>query len=61
VELFDVYQGEKLGKGNKNLAFSIVYQADKTLISEEVDEIQKGLIKKLEEKFEARVRKFLIL
>jgi phenylalanyl-tRNA synthetase beta chain len=58
VELFDVYQSEKLGLGNKNLAFSIIYQADKTLTTEEVDEIQKGLINKMEEKFVAKIRDF---
>lgn len=58
AELFDVYQGGKLGEKNKNLAFHIVYQADRTLVSEEVDKLQKGLIKKLEEKFGAKVRDF---
>lgn len=58
AELFDVYQNEKLGKKMKNVAFHIVYQADRTLTSEEVDELQKGLIKRMEEKFEAKVRDF---
>lgn len=58
VELFDVYQGEKLGHGKKNLAFHIIYQADKTLTSEEVDKMQKELVKKLEKKFGAKIRNF---
>jgi phenylalanyl-tRNA synthetase beta chain len=58
VELFDIYQGEKIGKGNKNLAFHIIYQAEKTLTSEEVDQWQNDLIKKIEERFEAKVRNF---
>jgi phenylalanyl-tRNA synthetase beta chain len=58
VELFDVFQSEKLGKGNKNIAFNIIYQADKTLTAAEVDEIQAGLIKKIETKFEAKMRNF---
>lgn len=58
AELFDVYTGQKLGLGKKNLAFHIIYQADKTLTSEEVDEIQKGLIKKVADKFEAKIRDF---
>ncbi len=58
VELFDVYQGEKLGRGKKNLAFHIIYQADKTLTSQEIDKLQKGLIKALERKFEAKIRDF---
>lgn len=58
VELFDVYQGEKLGKGMKSLAFHVVYQANKTLTSTEVDEMQEGLLKRMEEKFEAKIRDF---
>ncbi len=58
VELFDVYQGEKLGRNKKSLAFHIIYQADRTLITEEVDELQKGLVKFLEKKLGARVRDF---
>lgn len=58
AELFDVYEGEKLGKGKKNLAFHIIYQAEKTLTAEEVDKMQAGLINRLGEKFGAKVRDF---
>lgn len=58
VELFDEYHGEGIGKNKKSLAFHIVYQAEKTLVSKEVDEIQNELIKDLEDKFEAKVRDF---
>jgi len=58
VELFDVYQGDKLGEDKKSLAFHIIYQADKTLTSEEVDEVQEKLIKHLEKEFEAKIRDF---
>lgn len=58
VELFDVYQGEKVGIGNKSLAFHISYQADKTLAGLEVDAIQADLLKKMEEKFEAKIRDY---
>jgi len=58
AELFDVFQGEKLGENKKNLAFHIIYQTDRTLTSEEVDRLQQGLIKKLEKKFGAKIRNF---
>lgn len=58
VELFDVYQGDKLGPDKKSLAFHLVYQADKTLTSQEVDQIQEELVKYLEDKFEAKIRNF---
>lgn len=58
AELFDVYQGDKLGAGKKSLAFHIIYQADKTLISGEVDEVQDKLIKHLEKEIGAKIRDF---
>jgi phenylalanyl-tRNA synthetase beta chain len=59
VELFDVYQGEKLGKKEKSLAFHITYRSEeRTLQAKEVDELQQELFEKLKEKFEARVRDF---
>ncbi len=58
ADLFDVYQGDKLGQGKKSLAFHIIYQADKTLTSEEVDEVQGKLVKHLEKEFKAKVRDF---
>ncbi|MDD2257954.1 MAG: phenylalanine--tRNA ligase subunit beta [Patescibacteria group bacterium] len=59
VELFDTYQGGQLGEDKKSLAFHLSYQAeDRTLRSEEVEEIQKELVKYLEEKFSAQIRNF---
>ena len=59
VELFDIYQGEKLGQNKKNLAFHIIYQAiDRTLTSEEVDKVQEELIKYLKKKLRAKIRDF---
>ena len=58
VDLFDVYHGEKIGIGNKNLAFHVIYQTDKTLTARDVDDIQKNLIKKLEKRFEAKIRDY---
>ena len=58
IDLFDIYEGEELPEGKKNLAFHIIYQAkDKTLSSEEIDEIQKKIIKTLEKIPEWQVRK----
>lgn len=59
AELFDVYSGSKLDKGDKSLAFHLTYQAeDRTMTSVETDEIHEGLVKRLAEKFEARLRGF---
>jgi len=56
VELFDVFEGGNLGTGKKSLAFHIAYQAEKTLTSAEVDNIQTELVNHLKEKFEAVLR-----
>lgn len=58
AELFDVYEGGKIGEDKKSLAFHLVYQAEKTMTSEEVDKIQAGLIERLENKFNAKIRNF---
>jgi len=58
VDLFDIYEGEELPEGKKNLAFHIIYQAkDRTLSSKEIDELQNKIIKALEEEPEWTVRK----
>lgn len=59
VKLFDVFEGDKLGKNKRNLAFHIIYQAkDRTLTAEEIDKVQEKLIKNLKNKFEAQIRNF---
>ena len=58
IDLFDIYEGEELPGGKKNLAFHIIYQAeDRALSSKEIDEIQEKIIKTLEEEQEWEVRK----
>jgi len=58
VDLFDIYEGEEIPEGKKNLAFHIIYQsADRTLSSKEIDEIQEKIIKACQEEPEWEVRK----
>ncbi len=58
VDLFDMYEGEGIPEGKKNLAFHIIYQAeDRTLINEEVNKIHKGIICALERREGWEVRK----
>jgi len=59
VELFDVYSGQNLEANKKSMAFHILYQSDeRTLNHEEIEKIQKNLIKALQEKFNAHIRDF---
>ena len=58
VDLFDMYEGRELPDGMKSLAFHITYQSEeKTLKSEEVDELHNAVTKILEENPEWEVRK----
>ena len=58
VELFDIYEGEELPAGKKNLAFHIIYQAeDRTLTSEEIDNVQNKIIRSIEKEKGWEVRK----
>jgi phenylalanyl-tRNA synthetase beta chain len=59
VELFDVYEGSNLKKGQRSLAFHIIYRSqERTLTAEEVDKIQEELFGRLQEKFGAKLRDF---
>ena len=58
VDLFDIYEGEELADGKKNLAFHIIYQPEnKTLTAKEIDEIHNKIITILETNAEWAVRK----
>ena len=55
--LFDVYAGDRVEKGTRSLAISLVYQAaDRTLTDEEVDAPLTKLIQHLETTFSAKLR-----
>jgi phenylalanyl-tRNA synthetase beta chain len=58
IDLFDIYEGEELPQGKKNLAFHLIFQLeDRTLSSKEIDERQGKVIKVLEKKPGWQVRK----
>jgi phenylalanyl-tRNA synthetase beta chain len=50
VDLFDMYEGENISEGMKNLAFHLLFQSDeRTLTSQEVDQIMAKITKALED------------
>jgi phenylalanyl-tRNA synthetase beta chain len=58
VILFDVYEGEKIGKGKKSYAISFILQdKDKTLTDKQIDKIMNNLIRVFEKHFNAQIRK----
>ena len=55
--LFDVYAGERVEKGTRSLAFSLIFRSpDRTLTDEEVEAPFRSLIEHLAEKFGAKLR-----
>ena len=49
-ELFDIYEGEQVGDGNKSLAYTIRFRAkDKTLEDSDISPIMEKMIQKLKE------------
>jgi phenylalanyl-tRNA synthetase beta chain len=58
VDLFDMYEGEEVPEGKKNLAFHIIFQADDhTLTDKEVNTLQEKIIRALEEEGGWEVRR----
>jgi len=58
VDLFDIYEGEGIPGGKKNLAFHIIYQAeDRTLTAKEIDKMQNKIIRVLENNPKWEVRR----
>ncbi|MBI2644875.1 phenylalanine--tRNA ligase subunit beta [Candidatus Uhrbacteria bacterium] len=57
VELFDVFESEKLGKGKRSLALHITYQSlERTLLAEEVDALHVCVRETLQKTFSAEMR-----
>lgn len=57
IELFDEYRGESVPKGQRSLAFRLIYRAtDRTLTDEEVNPVHQRVREALEEKFQVSLR-----
>jgi phenylalanyl-tRNA synthetase beta chain len=57
-DIFDIYQGEQIGKNKKSVAFSLTFRAeDRTLVDDEVNKIFDKIVKKLESEYSAELRK----
>ena len=48
--------GEQVGAGKKSLAYSLTYQADRTLTDEEVRQIRQRIVRRLEQELGAKLR-----
>ncbi|MBC7878268.1 MAG: phenylalanine--tRNA ligase subunit beta [Anaerolineales bacterium] len=56
VRLFDVYRDEKIGAGKKSLAYSLTYQAEKTMTDADAAAIRNKIVKRLEKEVGAKLR-----
>jgi phenylalanyl-tRNA synthetase beta chain len=56
VKLFDVYRGEQIGQGKRSLAYSLTYQAEKTLTDTEAAAIRNKIVRRLENELGAKLR-----
>ena len=56
LRLFDIFRGEQIGAGKKSLAYSMTYQADRTLTDTDATQIRSKIIKRLEQELGAKLR-----
>ncbi|MDO4865549.1 MAG: phenylalanine--tRNA ligase subunit beta [Clostridia bacterium] len=57
VKLFDIYRGDKLGRGKKSVAYAITLRApDRTLTDEEINSTMDKVLKALNAQFGAELR-----
>jgi len=58
INLFDVYEGEQIGKNKKSYALSFILQdKTKTLTDKEIDDVMNKLMNAFEQKLGAQIRK----
>ncbi len=58
VQLFDIFESEKLGKDKKSLAISFTFlDNEKTLTDKEIDGMMNRIMKTAEEELKAEIRK----
>ena len=58
VNVFDVYEGEKIPQGKKSYALSFVFQdEEKTLTDKQIDSVIQKLIVNFEKELKAEIRK----
>ena len=58
IEVFDVYQGEQVGKDKKSIAYTLTFEAqDRTLTDDEINKTLDNIIERLEKQLHAELRK----
>ena len=58
IKLFDIYRDEKIGKGKKSIAYSLIFRdKTKSMSDNEINPVMEEIAKELEDKFVATLRK----
>ena len=58
VEIFDIYEGKQVPDGKKSVAYSLLFRAtDKTLVDEDVNTMIQCILKEIESRYQAELRK----
>lgn len=58
VAMFDLYEGEGVEEGKKSVAYNLYFVSpDKTLVDQEVDQAVTKIVKAVENKFDAKLRR----
>ena len=58
VQIFDIYQGERVEKGKKSIALNLGFQhSSRTLVDEEVDTEVEEIVNQLKQQFNAELRR----
>ena len=58
ITLFDIYRDEKLGENKKSVAYSLIFRdKEKSLSDDEINPVMEEIVKELETKFGASLRK----
>ena len=58
IKIFDVYEGANLGENKKSIAFNLYFEAqNRTLTDEEINKEMENIIKAVENKLGAEIRK----
>lgn len=56
LQIFDIYEGDKMASGKKSVAFRLQLQADTTLSSKDIEQVIKKVAKRLKHDFDADLR-----
>lgn len=56
VYVFDVFKGNSIGEKKKSMAIHMVFQRETNLLSEEIDNVMKKIVNRLDHNFKATIR-----